>query len=107
MVLIVLKSKYPSHKVDEVVKVYFEVTQKYPPDATLATAGPLAIKQTAKGIKAITIWEVEPGKFEAAYNRTAEAMAMFRNIEGYEYSIEAYSTAAESLASIGIELPQQ
>ena len=65
-----------------------------------------AIKTTKKGIKGLSVMEVKEGKLEAALARTAENLAMFRNIVGYEYSIDVWFTIEEALATVGASMPE-
>jgi hypothetical protein len=103
MPYIVIDTKYPADKADEVAKAYLEVLKKYPPDDSLGTeVVPVATKATLQGVRGFAVSEVKEGKLEAAFIRSANVMAMFRNIPGYEYTIDVYLTAGEALATIGM-----
>jgi hypothetical protein len=54
----------------------------------------------------MSIAEVKPGKLEEAWELGQKRMVMFIEIEGFEYSIEVQSTAAEALARIGMSAPE-
>ena len=96
-------SMYPSDKAPEVAKRYLEAIAKYPPDASLGTQiVPAAVITTLQGIKVIGIIEVKKGKLEDAMVRVANMMAMFFNIEGFEYTMERYATVEEALKTIGM-----
>jgi hypothetical protein len=96
-------SMYPSDKAPEVAKRYLEAITKYPPDASLGTQiVPAAVITTLQGIKVIGIIEVKKGKLEDAMIRVAEMMAMFFNIEGFEYKMERYATVEEAMKTIGL-----
>ncbi len=97
---------YPAHKIDEVVKIGFEVVQKYPPDKDLGERIlPLATNNSERGVEGMTIWEIKEGKLEEALRRAGEAYAMFRGIEGFKHTIIVWSTAAEAYATIGKKSP--
>ena len=96
-------SLYPSDKAVEVAKKYVEAITKYPPDGSLGTQiVPAAVITTLQGIKVIGIIEVKKGKLEDAMIRVANMMAMFFNIEGFEYTMERYATVEEALKTIGM-----
>ena len=108
MPYLVIKSWYPTHLASEVAKRYLEVVQKYPPDNTLGeTLVPVAVKTTKKGIKTMSIYEIKEGKLEEANTRAGNAMAMFNDIEGYEYSVERWATVSEAMAAIGMQAPER
>jgi len=106
MPYIFITSVYPSHKVDEVVKKYLEIIRKYPPDPSLGKSIVSATKLVEQGVKGIIAYEVKEGKFEEAMNRWMRSIGEFRNIEGYECSIEVWATAAEAFGSIGMKPPE-
>ena len=99
MVYVIIKSFYPSHKVEEVTQVYQEMLKKYPPDPSLSEhVVPIAGRGTEKGLEAMSIYKLKEGKFDEIAKLIMGAMAMFHKIEGYEYSVEIWSTLEESLA---------
>jgi hypothetical protein len=96
-------SLYPSDKATEVAKRYLEAMKKYPPDSSLGTpVVPAAVTTTLQGIKVIGITEVKKGKLEDAIGRTAKMMAMFHDIQGFEYTVERYALVEEALKTIGM-----
>ena len=103
----IITSSYPSDKAKEVAEKYMEVLGKYPPNTSLTTEIiPAAVKRTEKGIKVITVAEVKPGKIEEALLYGENGMAMFNDIQGYEYSLDVYLTAEEALATLGMSMPE-
>ena len=106
MPYIFIISVYPSHKADEVVKKYLEILPKYPPDLSIGKVVVNATKLAEQGIKSFTAVEVEEGKLEEAINLWTKGLAEFRNIEGYEATIEVWATAAEAFGSIGLKPPE-
>ena len=105
MPYIIATSWYPSHKQDEVVKKYIELIPKYPTDDSIAINVATPVTTTEKGIKVMSIWEVKEGKLEAALTRLGKYYYESINIEGYEYSLDIWSTLPEATAVAGI--PQQ
>ena len=67
---------------------------------------PLAVKTSKKGVEVIGISEVKPGKLQELIDRTFRALIEFNSIDGFEYSVEVYSTAAEALGRYGQSVPQ-
>lgn len=105
MPYIFIKSTYPSHKIDEVVKKYLEVLQKFPPDPSMGEQVANATRADGQGIVGLTVFEVKEGKFDEAMKRWMSAMTEFRNIEGYEYSMDVWATVIEAFAAIGMTPP--
>jgi hypothetical protein len=106
MPYLIVTASWPSDKSDEVAKMFFEEMKKYPPDDSLGTpVVPAAFISTLQGIKAMVVIEVKKGKLEDLLTREGNALAMFRNIPGYEAQVETYSTLEEALGTIGLNLP--
>ncbi|MHA1924880.1 MAG: hypothetical protein ACXABV_07260 [Candidatus Thorarchaeota archaeon] len=107
MPYIVTFSWYPTHKIPEVAKRYLKVSEKFPADKTLSEPiVPASIKATERGITSIGISLAKEGKLEEALSRTIQAMVMYHDIEGYEYSVEIQNTVSEGLAFIGMSIPE-
>ena len=107
MPYIVVTSWYPSHKALEVAPKYLEAMQAVPDDENLySSVVPVAVTTTKDGFKTTSISEVKPGKLEEALELGQKRLVMFWEIEGFEYSIEVQSTAAEALARIGMSTPE-
>jgi hypothetical protein len=103
MPYIITRVWYPPDKAEEVGKKYLEILEKYPPDESLAkTIVPAAVGSTKDGLEAILISEVERQKVGDALEREANLMAEFRYIEGFNWEIKTWSTAAEALQRIGL-----
>ena len=103
MPYIITRIWYPPSKADEAAKKYLEVMEKYPPDESLGKlVVPVAISSTKDGLEGLSITEVEGGKLGDVFNRTVTMMVEFRNIEGFNYEIKAWSTAEEALERIGL-----
>ncbi|MFX1317188.1 MAG: hypothetical protein ACFE9T_15105, partial [Promethearchaeota archaeon] len=99
-------SVFPSHKGPEVAKKFLEQLKKYPEDDSLGeTIVNAAVKATTGGVKALSVSTVKKGKLEESLNRTNEVLAMYNEIEGFEYTIEVWSEPAEALATLGMKMP--
>ena len=102
MPYIVTRSWYPPHKLDEVVKKYLEVIEKYPPDETLGKQiVPAATTVSKDGLETFMVTEVDRQKVGDALEREKTVLVEFRNIEGFKYEIKTWSTAEEGLARLG------
>ena len=99
MVYVVLKTFYPTHKTEEVGKIYMELLKKYPPDKSIAeyvVQG--ASRPTKKGPEGMTIFKLKEGQFDKFKKRIISVMAMFNNVEGFGYTIDLWATAEEAAA---------
>ena len=106
MPYLVTTSIYPGKKSTEVAEKYLEALAKYPPDESLGTTIiPAAVKSTHQGIKTFGVSEILNGKLDAANIRSANMMAMFRDIEGFSYTIEVYLKVEEAMSTIGMDMP--
>ena len=101
--------KWPSDKTPEVLKKAIESNKKFPEDESFGEdliAGN-AIKSTIEGAKSLTVLNVSKGKLGEAYFRAQEVGNFFAmSIEGFEYTIEVWSTVEEAYSSIGQKLPE-
>ena len=108
MPYLVLTAWYPTHKVPEVLKILPELLKKYPP-SVLEELGETAVNQatttTEKGLKAMSFYEIKEGKLEEALITAKKAVAMFQPVEGYEYTIEIWSTFTEAFEIVGMQAP--
>jgi len=102
-------TKWPSDKTTEVIKKVIESNKKFAEDESLGEdlLPGNAIKATKEGVKTITVLNVSKGKLEEAY-RFAQAVGNFfsTSIEGFEFTIEVWSTAEEAYSSIGQKPPE-
>ena len=106
MPYIVVMTWTPLSKGKQVVEIYAKVRQKYPVDKTLT-------KELIQGVlkvegdksKSISISKVKDGMMNKALLRQQEAMAMFHDVEGIEYTIDVYFDFPESFSMIGMQAP--
>jgi len=106
MVYIAVTSWYPTDLVPDVVKVYLEMLQKYPPDPSLGEqVVPAAVRVSKDGVNTMGITKVIDGKFQEAFMRISKGMAMFQSVKGFEYSVDVWSTIEEAMETIGRSMP--
>ena len=100
---IIAESVYPSDKAKDVAQRYLEAMEKYPDDASLATPIVLAaVRTTLQGITVMAILEPKEGKLEEAYALAVNRMAMFQDIQGFEYEFKTSYTLEEAMKVIGM-----
>jgi len=100
---IIVESVYPSDNAKDVAKRYLKVMEKYPDDLSLATPIVLgAVRTTHQGITVMAILEPKKGKFEEAYALAVNRMAMFHDIQGFEYEFKTSYTLEEAMEVIGM-----
>lgn len=106
MPYIVVFVKFPSHIANKVSKRFIESQQKFPDDDSLGeTIIRSAVKTTTEGVNILTVTSVKEGKLEEALKNANNQIAFFVDIEGYEASIEIWSTVQEALATLGMKMP--
>jgi len=106
MPYLVTTSIYPGEKATEVGAKYLEALTKYPPDESIGTIIiPAAVKSTHEGIKTFGVSDILEGKLDVAMSRSANMMAMFRDISGFSYTIDVYLKVEEAMSTIGMEMP--
>ena len=103
---IVTTITYPTHKNDEVAKTTFEMFTKYPTDNTLGEVLTRCAKSTENGMKVIAILKPKEGKLEECLDLLNKQLLMFFPIEGFESSIELWSTMEEGFANLDLNMPE-
>ena len=108
MPYLVAFARWPTDKTAELVKKAIEVIKKYPEDTSLGEPIiPNAFKGGLEGMRSLSVTEVKKGKLEEAITRGREIAMMYAaSVEGFEYSIEVWSTLAEGYATIGQTPPE-
>ena len=94
MVYIFVTSRYPGHKRRDVIKISQEMLQKHPPNSFPGKLIiPLAFRPTIDNVESVSIREVkDQEKVTEALYRTANAMRIFLDIEGFQYSLDVYAS---------------
>lgn len=94
MTFIMVTSKYPLHKADEVIKVFLEKKLPEVPDYMKR----ISIWGVADfGPKNYSVYEVPNDKLHDAILALATRYNGFRKIKGFKYKIEPLATVEESL----------
>lgn len=105
---IVIFAKFPSHLTTTVVEKMLEANKKnlFPGDESIQenvvqSAGTFS----EDGIRVLSVTLVKEGKLEEALNSVRKEQAYYSEIEGFESSIEVWSTLQEGLQAFGMKLP--
>ena len=106
---IVIFAKCPSHLVTTMVKKVLEARQKnlFPDDESIQenlvqSAG----KFTEDGTRLLSVTSVKEGKLKEALDIVYKEMVYYAEIEGFEASVEVWTTVEEGMQALGIELPE-
>jgi hypothetical protein len=106
MVYIVVSTVYPSHIGVEVGKKYLEALQKFPlgegPGKVIVQA---AARGTTEGVKVFSVTQVTDEEFVEAWTRIGNMMALFLEVEGFEYTMEMWAEVQDALELVGLKLP--
>jgi hypothetical protein len=103
MPYIITRCWYPPSKSDETAKKYLEILEKHPFDESLGKqVVPVAVTVSKDGFETLMIVEVEIPKVGDALEWAKRFMIEFRTVEGFNYEVKTWSTAAEGLARIGM-----
>lgn len=108
MPIIFVKSHYPVHKNKEVLTTWFKAIEKHPrPEGLFTTMIDTAISSDKKGIKVLSAYLTNPGKYEDASAYLHKFTAEFMEIEGFGYEFSTWSTIEEAMESIGQQMPKR
>jgi len=102
-------AKWPSHKTAEVMKKAIESAKKFPEDKSFGEdlVSDNAIKASEDGVRSMSVLNVSKGKLEEAYLRGQAVGNLFAlGIDGFEYTLEVWSTLEEAYGSIGQKPPE-
>ena len=103
---IVVSAKYPSHIGVKVGKRYLEALQKFPlgqgPGKVVVQ---VAARSTNEGVRVFSVTQVTDEEFLEAWNRISNMMALFLEVEGFEYTIDIWAEASDALELVGLKLP--
>ncbi len=107
MPYIIVTSWFPLNKGTEVAKKYSEERKEFPPDKSLTKEViQSALKVEKNKIKAMYVAEVKEGKLDEALTRQQNALLMYHDIDGYEYTIEIFFNIVEAMGIIGMKVPE-
>jgi hypothetical protein len=107
MPYIVVIARFPLNKGTETAEKYIDERKAFPPDKSLVKElVQNAIKVDKDKIRSIYIAEVKEGKLNEALTRQQNAMIMYHDIEGYEYTIDVCFKVVEAMGMIGMKPPE-
>ena len=106
MPYVIVRSKYPPHKRNEVLHINREVLKKYPLESYPAKLViPSAFRPTRNGVDSITVWEVsDEEKLTEILHRVANTMRNYLDIEGFDYSMDVYASLKDAKRMKEIEI---
>ena len=108
MPIIFIENQYPLHKNKEVLAVWLRAIEKYPqPEGLFTTLVDTAVSSDKNGLKVLSAYLINPGKYEEASAYFHKFMADFFDIEGYSYEFSNWSTIGEAMESIGQQAPKR
>ena len=108
MPIIFVESHYPLHKNNEVLTAWLGANEKYPkPEDSLTTLIDTAVSSDKNGLKVLSAYLINPGKYEEASAYLHKFMTEFFDIEGYSYEFSNWSTIEEAMESIGQQAPER
>ena len=108
MPIIVIDTQHPHYKNKEVVETWLKAIEKHPRPEDLFT--PLietAVKSSKGGLRVLSAYQTNPGKYEEAAAYFANFMTEFFGIEGYSYDFSTWMTIEEAMGSIGQKPPER
>jgi hypothetical protein len=106
MPYIVASAKYPSHIAKEVGKKYLEALQKFPLGSGPGEAiVPAATRGTKEGVQVFSVTQVKEEEFIEAWRRIGNMLALFLELEGFEYTMEFWIETQDALELVGMKLP--
>lgn len=108
MPILFIESTYPLHKNKEVLSAWLGAIEKYPrPEGLFTSLVETAVRSDKKGLKVLSAYLINPGKYEEASAYFVKFMASFFDIEGYCYEFNNWATTEEAMESIDEKMPER
>jgi hypothetical protein len=105
MPILCIESQYPPHKNKEVLETWLGAIQKYPqPEGLFTTLIDTAVSVDKKGLKVLSAYLINPGKYGEAATYFRNFMTSFFEVEGYTYEFSNWSTIEEAIESIEVPM---
>jgi hypothetical protein len=95
MAVLVVNMSYPTEQAEAVTKRFQEILPKFPPQPDVTMRGPYWSGDIEKGIKGLSIVEVEGSKINQARSRLAAFCNACHGIPGLKWSIEIWAEQAD------------
>ncbi|MHA1255422.1 MAG: hypothetical protein ACTSPS_07470 [Promethearchaeota archaeon] len=99
---------YPANKGSEVGKVYLESMKKFPDDKSIEK--PIiraAFWAEKKGIHAISISSIKPGKVKESMDLATNRNLMLSSVEGYVFITRIAYDLVEGMQFVGLTAPAE
>jgi hypothetical protein len=108
MPIIVIDTQHPHYKNKEVVETWLKAIEKHPrPEDLFKPLIETAVRSSKDGLRVLSAYQTNPGKYEAAAAYFAHFMTEFFEIEGYSYDFSTWMTIEEAMGSIGQKPPER
>jgi hypothetical protein len=108
MPIIVIDSRYPTNKYQEVMTAWLGALEKYSrPEDVFTPLVETAVSSNHDGLRVFSAFQTNPGKYEEAAAYFGKFMASFFHIENYSYEMMTWMTIEEAMASIGATMPER
>ncbi len=108
MPIIFIESQYPVHKNKEVLAAWFKTVEQYPqPEGLFTTLVDTAVSSDKNGLKVLSAYLINPGKYDEASAYLRKYMTGFFDIEGFSYEFSNWSTIEEAMESIEEKMPER
>ncbi|MHA2400018.1 MAG: hypothetical protein ACXADU_14180 [Promethearchaeota archaeon] len=99
MPYVVARWWYPSHRAEEVAKIFQKRLKDGPPEAFVAGIGEPAVGGAYRGSKGgmvgMSFTKVAPGDIAQAMVNAASITSLYNKVEGYEWNIEVWGDVYE------------
>ncbi|MGD8993090.1 MAG: hypothetical protein PVI00_16655 [Desulfobacterales bacterium] len=103
-----LITQHPHYKNKEVVETWLKAIEKHPrPEDLFKPLIETAVRSSKDGLRVLSAYQTNPGKYEAAAAYFAHFMTEFFEIEGYSYDFSTWMTIEEAMGSIGQKPPER
>ena len=105
---LVTENFYPANKSPEVGKVYLEAMKKFPDDRSIEK--PIiraAFWADKKGIHAVSISSIKPGKVKEAMDLATNRNLMMSSVEGYVFLTHIAYDLVEGMSFVGLAAPAE
>ena len=103
---LVTENFYPANKGAEIGKVYLEAMKKFPDDKSIEK--PIvraAFWADKKGIHAVSISSIKPGKVKEAMDLATNRNLMMSSVEGYVFLTHIAYDLVEAMPFVGLAAP--
>jgi len=93
---------YPPSQSNKVAQRYLETLQKYPVISSIKRIVPVAVASTKEGIEVMVVDDVKREDIGEVVDYNSQFLVEFRDIEGFRYHVNIFSTVGEAMGYIGM-----